>query len=56
MKIKFNIDKASDWKYKDQIEIETLEELMKFIEDNGSVVIRIYDNRNDITICDGYIE
>ena len=50
--IKFSIEKASDHNFEDEIEINSLEELMKFADDNGSLVIA----RGCIIIYDGYLE
>lgn len=37
--MKFNVTKTSDWKYHEQVSISTLEELMKFVDDNGEIII-----------------
>lgn len=37
--MKFNVTKTSDWGYRKTIEINTLEELMKFVEDNDEIVL-----------------
>jgi len=41
--MKFNITKTSDWNYREQASISTLEELMKFVNDNGVIIIIPYD-------------
>jgi hypothetical protein len=53
--MKFKVTKASDWDYKDEIEINTLEELIRFTESNGGTIIFDTDD-NEIKIYDGYIE
>jgi hypothetical protein len=62
--MKFIIKKASDWDYIEEIEINTLEELLKFYKVNGEIVIRdnVYmldkypDAKTILQIYDAYIE
>ena len=60
--MKFKVDRASDYNYKESVEINTLEELMEFVNKNGSIVIwgdkekGAYNDHSDITIYDGYLE
>lgn len=51
--MKFAIRKASDWNYEDELEINSLEELIKFINNNGGKII-LKEER--ITIYDDYVE
>ena len=44
----FEVTKCSDWNYKNKIEINTFEELISFVKENGKIVfdgigIEIYD-------------
>lgn len=50
--MKFRVLKASDWNYVDKLEITSLEELMKFIEKNGHIIL----DKDTITIYDYYVE
>lgn len=50
--MKFKVDKASDWKYEAEVEINTLKELLSFVDKNGEIVFRA----NEITIYDDYLE
>jgi hypothetical protein len=50
--MKFKIRKASDWKYKSELEINTLEELINFVEENGEIIL----DEDEIMIYDDYIE
>jgi len=50
--MKFILKKTSDWDYKSEIEINTLEELMNFISKNGNIVL----NKESIEIYDDYRE
>ena len=58
--MKFNITKASDWNYRNQVNISTLEELMKFADDNGQLIISPYnpitDKQPSIEIYDDWRE
>ena len=53
--MKFKVSKASDWDYKSEIEINTLDELIEFTKANGGSVV-IDTEYNMITIYDGYLE
>ena len=53
--MKFIVEKASDWDYKSEVEIETLDELEKFIENCGYEIV-INEGFTRITIYDAYIE
>ena len=37
--MKFKVTKTSDWNYRENVDISTLEELMKFADDNGQLII-----------------
>lgn len=53
--MKFSVKKASDWDWMGEgteVEIEDLEDLMKFVETNGKIVLSMYE----ILIYDDYIE
>lgn len=55
----FMLKQASDWQRKEPIEINTMEELLAFVEEHGDIVI--YSKRNDeeyqtLTIYDTYLE
>lgn len=60
--MKFNVRKTSDWNYREQASISTLEELMKFVDDNGEIIITPCTNVNvagglpTIEIYDDYRE
>lgn len=55
--MKFRVTKASDWDYKENIEIATLEELVDFIKTNGDVVINEGDETEMyMVVYDDYIE
>ena len=47
--MKFNVTRTSDWDYLEQKEINTLEELMSFVETNGScIVTAAFDTESSI--------
>lgn len=55
----FILKQASDWQRKEPIEINTMEELLAFVEKHGDIVI--YSKRDDeehqtLTIYDTYLE
>jgi len=50
--MKFKIDKASDWSYKGEVEINTLEELIDFVKKEGDIVF----TEESITIYDDYLK
>lgn len=55
----FILKQASDWQRKEPIEINTMEELLAFVEEHGDIVI--YSKRDDeehqtLTIYDTYLE
>lgn len=55
----FILKQASDWQKKEPIEINTMEELLAFVEKHGDIVI--YSKRDDeehqtLTIYDTYLE
>ena len=59
--MKFQLEKASDWNFREDLEIDTLEDLMKFVEESISDVIITtalvpegYDAR--IKLYDDYLE
>ena len=63
--MKFKIKKASDWKFEEEIEINTLEDLITlqnkytnresdYIQDNPSLVVDF--NEKEIIIYDNYLE
>lgn len=68
--MKFNVEKASDWSYKGVVEINTLDELMNWVQNITehptnknwfpSVIIHLPDNRmyyeNTLIIYDDYLE
>lgn len=37
--MKFNVTKTSDWNFVGQIEVNTLEELMSFVDKNGPCIL-----------------
>ena len=37
--MKFEVTRTSDWDYKEEIEIDTLEQLMNFCKENGQIVL-----------------
>lgn len=53
--MKFTIAKASDWDYEDEVEIKTLEELVKFIKEYDKAVVIEKDCKR-IIIYDDYLE
>ncbi len=58
--MKFYVTRTSDWKYKEQVEINTLEELIDFVRDNGDIIIQkpypYRDNLPSIEIYDDWRE
>ena len=57
--MKFDICKTSDYTYRDTIEINSLEELIKFQEKHNCIIISdsVYkDNTKEIEIYDDYRE
>ncbi len=50
--MKFKLTKASDWDFDCEIEINTLEELITFIKEEGSIIL--YEDM--IMIYDSYVE
>ena len=59
--MKFKLTKASDWCWEDEIEINTLEELIKFIKKNWAIIMdepldKKRDKRYRIIIYDYYVE
>ena len=49
--MKFQVTKASDWDYKEEVEINTLEELVDFSKKDGIIL-----EGNHIKIYDDYVE
>lgn len=37
--MKFYVTKTSDWKYEEVIELNTLEELLEFVNKNGEIIL-----------------
>ena len=56
--MKFILTQASDWNRKDEIEINSLAELMSLVDEYGSIIIYQQDNYSDpeIKIYDDYVE
>ena len=60
--MKFAITKTSDWRYVDELEINSIKQLIKFINDNGGQVVIITNNNisdktiPEIEIYDDYRE
>lgn len=54
--MKYRLEKASDRKFKEAIEINTIEELMEFIEKEGDIIIFNDPRGKTILIYDGYVE
>lgn len=60
--MKFAITKTSDWRYADELEINSIKQLIKFINDNGGEVVIITNNNisdktiPEIEIYDDYRE
>lgn len=52
--MKFLIKKSSDYYYKDEKEINSFDELLKFIDENESIIMN--KNSNIIEIYDDYRE
>lgn len=50
--MKFKVTKASSYKYEEEIEINSLEELIKFYDKEGDLVFR----GDSIIIYDDYLE
>ena len=42
--MKFNITKTSDWRFHEVRDFQSLEELMKFVNDNGCEAVLSVDN------------
>ena len=51
---KFKVNKTSDWDYKVEVEINTIDELINFIKESGSKIV-VYED-NTIEIYDTYRE
>jgi len=49
--MKFQVTKASDWDYKEEVEINTLEELVELSKKDGIIL-----EGNHIKIYDDYVE
>ena len=56
--MKFKLTRTSDWHFEDEIEIDTLEKLINFIEENGKqIVLFIEDDKlPEIEIYDAWRE
>lgn len=60
--MKFAITKTSDWRYANELEINSIKQLIKFINDNGGQVVIITNNNisdktiPEIEIYDDYRE
>ena len=60
--MKFAITKTSDWRYTDDLEINSIKQLIRFIDDNGGQVVIITNNNisdktiPEIEIYDDYRE
>lgn len=44
--MKFAVTKTSDWRYADELEISSIKQLIKFINDNGGQVVITTDSNN----------
>jgi hypothetical protein len=56
---KFTLKQASDWQREEPIEINSLEELLAFVEKHGDVIIyskREHEEHQTLTIYDTYVE
>ncbi|MCU6204632.1 hypothetical protein [Enterobacter cloacae] len=57
---KFLLTQASDHTRKDEIEINSLEELLDFIKEHGRIIIEqmdsTYDGQQELMIYDDYVE
>lgn len=56
---KFTLKQASDWQREEPIEINSLEELLAFVEEHGDIIIyskREYEEHQTLTIYDTYVE
>lgn len=56
---KFTLKQASDWQREELIEINSLEELLAFVEEHGDIVIyskRDHEEHQTLTIYDTYLE
>ena len=51
--MKFRLEKASDWGFEKEVEINTLEELMALVEEYGEDLVI---NKERIIIYDDYLE
>jgi len=38
-RVTFNVKKASDWKYRSTVVLNNLSDLLKFVDENGDVII-----------------
>ena len=56
--MKFTVTKTSDWRYADELEISSMKQLIKFINNNGGQVVIITDGNAvpEIEIYDDYRE
>lgn len=55
----FILKQASDWQRAEPIEINTMEELLEFVEEHGDIVIhgkRTDEEHQTLTIYDTYLE
>jgi hypothetical protein len=50
--MKFKITRSSDWNYKEEKEINTLEELIEFNKEKGNLILK----EDEIEIYDDYRE
>lgn len=53
--MKFTLKKASDWKFKQEINIDTFKDLESIYEEYGTDLVVSF-NRSEIKIYDDYIE
>jgi len=56
--MKFKLTKASDWNFETEIEINTLDDLLKLLETEGKLVLGNFDDdcKYSIIIYDDYLE
>ena len=55
----FILKQASDWQRAEPIEINTMEELLAFVEEHGDIIIcskRTDEEHQTLTIYDTYVE
>lgn len=55
----FILKQASDWHRAEPIEINTMEELLAFVEEHGDIIVyskRTYEEHQTLTIYDTYVE